>query len=57
MHHSKRGEPSVPITDLRFLAELLSLNRGHVSFILGDLHPTIDVPDTRRKAVAASGFP
>jgi len=35
------------------LEELLSLNRGDVSFILGDLHSIINVPDTRRNSVGA----
>lgn len=59
--YSKRtaagGELGIPITDPRFLEELLSLNRGDVSFILGDLHSIINVPDTRRNAVATSGGP
>jgi len=40
------GELPIPVTDPRFLEELLSLNRGDVSFILGDLHSIINVPDT-----------
>ena len=52
---SGAGELPIPATDPRFLEELLSLNRGDVSFILGDLHSIINVPDTRRSnAVPAS---
>jgi len=47
------GELPIPVTDPRFLEELLSLNRGDVSFILGDLHSILNVPDTRRNSVSA----
>ncbi len=51
---SGSGELPIPVTDPRFLEELLSLNRGDVSFILGDLHSIINVPDNRR---TSSGSP
>ncbi|KAF9034313.1 hypothetical protein BJ165DRAFT_673938 [Panaeolus papilionaceus] len=47
-------EVPIPVTDPRFLEELLSLNRGDVSFILGDLDSILNVPDSR-KAVATNG--
>ena len=51
---SGAGELPIPVTDPRFLEELLSLNRGDVSFILADLHSIINIPDTRRSTVPAS---
>lgn len=53
--HSKKSasgtmELAIPITDPRFLEELLSLNRGDVYFALGDLHSIINVPDPRRNS-------
>ncbi|KAF9522299.1 hypothetical protein CPB83DRAFT_118210 [Crepidotus variabilis] len=54
---SGAGELSIPVTDPRFLEELLSLNRGDVSFILGDLHSIINVPDTRRNTQSPAGNP
>ena len=54
--HSKKisaNEPElpIPVTDPRFLEELLSLNRGDVAFILTDLHSILSVPDSRRNSV------
>ncbi|KAF9550936.1 hypothetical protein CPC08DRAFT_320964 [Agrocybe pediades] len=51
--HSKKisaHEPElpIPVSDPRFLEELLSLNRGDVSFILAELHSILNVPDSRR---------
>ncbi|KAF9476403.1 hypothetical protein BDN70DRAFT_882509 [Pholiota conissans] len=45
-------ELPIPVTDPRFLEELLSLNRGDVSFILSDLHSILNVPDSRRNTVS-----
>ncbi|KAF8184234.1 hypothetical protein BJ912DRAFT_975450 [Pholiota molesta] len=46
-------ELPIPVTDPRFLEELLSLNRGDVSFILSDLHSILNVPDARRSSTAS----
>ncbi|KDR77817.1 hypothetical protein GALMADRAFT_245920 [Galerina marginata CBS 339.88] len=56
---SKKTAPNepelpIPVTDPRFLEELLSLNRGDVSFILADLHSILSVPDSRRNSVSAA---
>jgi hypothetical protein len=45
-------ELPIPVTDPRFLEELLSLNRGDVPFILTDLHAILNVPDARRSTVS-----
>ncbi|KAH9480031.1 hypothetical protein JR316_0006628 [Psilocybe cubensis] len=55
---SKKRSPTepelpIPVTDPRFMEELLSLNRGDVSFILADLHSILEVPDSRRNSTAA----
>ena len=57
--HSKKSasgtmELAIPITDPRFLEELLSLNRGDVYFALGDLHSILNVPDPRRSSTSTS---
>ena len=56
--YSKKTAPNdpelpIPVTDPRFLEELLSLNRGDVSFILSDLHSILSVPDSRRNPIAS----
>ena len=47
----------LPVTDPRFLEELLSLNRGDVSFLLSDLHALLAVPDSRRPGPSSSSTP
>jgi len=44
------GELPIPVTDPCLLEELLSLNRGDVSFILGDPHSILNTSDTRRNS-------
>jgi RecA/RadA recombinase len=50
-------ELAIPITDPRFLEELLSLNRGDVYFALGDLHSILNVPDPRRSSASSDSKP
>ena len=50
-------ELAIPITDPRFLEELLSLNRGDVYFALGDLHSILNVPDPRRSPATPNSKP
>ncbi|KAF8148274.1 hypothetical protein B0H34DRAFT_268812 [Crassisporium funariophilum] len=47
-------ELPIPVTEPRFLEELLSLNRGDVYFALGDLHSILNVPDPRRNSVTST---
>ena len=47
-------EISIPISDPRFLEELLSLNRGDIPFILTDFHAILNVPDARRNTTSQS---
>ena len=44
------AEIVIPVSDPRFLEELLSLNRGDVFFLLSDLHAILSVPDPRRSS-------
>ena len=60
--HSKKSpngtvELAIPITDPRFLEELLSLNRGDVYFALGDLHSILNVPEPRRSSTPTNSKP
>jgi hypothetical protein len=45
-------ELPIPVTDPRFLEELLPLNRGDVPFILTDLRAILNVPDARRNTIS-----
>ncbi len=46
----------LPVTDPRFLQDLLSLSRGDLSFFLSDLHALLAVPDARRSSSGKGGI-